>query len=144
MAGDAAAYALDSTQPIDVVYKRVFSTPLPSSETECVQDKTVTTVTNIYDNVVALPAEIMDIIDVMDTMMVNQVTLCLLPVATPLGDGLASLVPTIQSLQDTLGALMATIQEGIRSGRTALESADDGYEHFKAPPPPGDWVRFPE
>ena len=138
VAGDAAAYALDDTLPIDVVYKRVYTSAPPNDQTDCV-DKTATTVEKINDNVMELPAEIMDIINVMDTMMDNQVTLCLLPVAGPLGDGLAGLVPTIQDLQDSLGDIMLQIREGIQGGREAIDAADDGYEHFKAPPPPGDW-----
>ena len=107
---------------------------------QCVQDKTAATVNKIYDNVIALPAEFMDIFDIMESMMVNQVSVCLLDgLATPLGDRLADLVPIIEDLQDKLADIMSTIRDGISNARSALESADDGYEQLKAPPPPGDW-----
>lgn len=132
-AGDAAS------STIDVVYKRV-PTSVPASETECVQDKTVATVNGIYVNVIALPVEIMDIINVMDVMMDNEVSICLLDgLATPLGDGLAELVPTIEGLQESLDGLLASLRDGIQGGREALDKADDGYEILKGAPTGDEW-----
>lgn len=137
-AGVVAEYS--PTQPIDVVYKRVYTSPVPTEETECVQIKTVDTVNAIYDNVLALPAEIMDIISVMDAMMLNQVTICLLDgLATPLGDGLESLVSPIEDLQGALDGILAQIRDGVAGGRDALDQADDAYETLKSPPANGEW-----
>ena len=136
--GTAQAYTQGAGQPVDVVYKRK-ATVVPADQIECVQDKTVAILAAINDNVLELPTEVTGITDVMSTMMANGVPLCLLPVATPLGDVLDGLVPTLQGLQDTLSDLMATVKDAIRTGRASLDTADDSYEHLIAPPPPGDW-----
>lgn len=138
--GADAEYTPGASQHINVVYKRVV-TSLPANETECVQDKTVTIVNNIHDNVISLPTELTDIVDTLDTMMVNRVSLCFseINLAARIGDGLAELVPLLEDLQTTLGDFMGTVREMIQDLRRTLAQADDGWEELKAPPPPGHW-----
>lgn len=129
----------DPALPTELVYKRT-ATTVRAEQLDCINVKTIPTLAGINDNVLSLPSAITDITLIMDNMMTNQITLCMIPIAGPLGDGLSSLASTLSNLQDTLATLMATMRGAIRDGRVSLNQMDDSYEQLVAPPPPGDFA----
>jgi hypothetical protein len=117
----ATSYQSDASS---LLYKRISTSTYNDAEGQCILN-TQSTLNGIDDNVISLPAEIMDQFVMLNALRVNEVTLCVAGDSIPgaIADALGALPPLFESMQGMLTTLQTTITEQLTNVTNQLADA---------------------